>query len=566
MRTLLQTLVDTDEAVLSTITATWGLGERPKGKQAFVEALEALMLNAEKAEQVWDSLPDDQRQALQTLLASGNAQMPMAMYNKLFGEIRKMGRGAVEREQPHKSPMTAAEGLFYKGLIAEGIQMAANGSQKFAYVPDDLQLVLPTHKTGYDGIEAEPDPLTALDNRQLSSTQPADTSIVDDMTALLAFVQLHNPPVEGDSLAEGSLRALLPYLLTHGTARVAFMVTAGVTAGLLAVREGHVTTDRAQARGWLGASRSAQLKALVDAWLASEFYRELYHLSGITVENVTDYDPRIPRRTLLGKMKDTIPGAAWWDSEELVYLVRNSQPGFLRPNGDYASWYLLDAAGEYFKSDEDWELVESEILGYIIRGPMHWLGLLDVSPEAARLTAYGRGVVGMTPFPDPPEEPEPITVGTDGTLTVSRKVSRLDRFQAARFTSWGDAPPLGSEAAFSYKLDRAGVAQADAQGIETTHIRAFLGRMLGDDPLPERIEQVLTHWRGGGDTSTVTLSQVIVMQATSTQVLDDLLDDPEVRRFLGRRLGDRAVVVRDDQWEALSAALAEMGIQVNTVR
>jgi len=347
MRTLLQTLADTEEAVLGTIAATWGLGERPPEKQAFVEALEVLMLDAARAEQVWDRLPDDQRQALQTLLGSGNAQMPMAMYNKLFGEIRKMGRGAAEREQPHQSPATAAEGLFYKGLIGEAIQMGAAGSQRFAYVPEDLRLVLPTHKTSYDDLEATPDPLNALDTRQVGETQPADTSIVDDMTALLAFVQLHNPPVEGDSLAEGSLRALLPYLLTHGTARVAFMVTVGVTAGLLAVHEGRVATDRNNARGWLAASRSDQLKKLVDAWLASELYRELYHLPGLRVERVEDYDPRIPRRTLLDAMKETIPGAEWWDADEFVYLVRNSQPGFLRPNGDYESWYLLDAAGEY---------------------------------------------------------------------------------------------------------------------------------------------------------------------------------------------------------------------------
>lgn len=565
MRTLLPTLADTEDAVLGTIAATWGLGERPPDHQAFVEALEARMLDAEAAERVWDALPDDQRQALQTLLASANAQMPMAMYSKLFGEVRKMGRGAAEREQPHKAPATPAEGLFYKGLIAEGIQMGAAGSQKFAYVPEDLRLVLPAHKTSYDKLEAEPDPLSALDTRQVGETRPADTSIVDDMTALLAFVQLHTPPVEGDSLAEGSLRALLPYLLTHGTARVAFMVTVGVTAGLLAVHEGRVTTDRANARGWLAASRAAQVRALVEAWLATELYRELFHLPVLRVERVEDYDPRLPRRTLLDAMRGNVPDAEWWDTEEFADLVRNSQPGFLRPNGDYASWYVLDAAGEYLKADEDWETVESEILGYIIRGPMHWLGLVDVSPEAARLTAYGRGVVGAAPFPSPPEDPEPITVNADGTLLVSRKASRLDRFQAARFTSWADAPPLGSDAAFTYKLDRAGVAQADAQGIETTHIRAFLGRMLGDTPLPERVEQVLANWRGGGDTSTVTLAQVVVMQTTSTQVLDDLLDDPEVRRYLGRRLGDRAVVVRDNQWEALRDTLAAMGIQVNTM-
>ncbi|MEO0564615.1 MAG: hypothetical protein AAF125_21100, partial [Chloroflexota bacterium] len=162
----------------------------------------------------------------------------------------------------------------------------------------------------------------------------------------------------------------------------------------------------------------------------------------------------------------------------------------------------------------------------------------------------------------PPETAEPAVVREDGTLQLSRKVSRLDRFQVSRFTSWREAPPPTSDAAFEYVIDRPGVAQADAQEIQVDHIRAFLGRVLGDDPIPERIETVLSNYRGDDDTSTVTLTQMVVLQTTSTDVMDEIFETPELRRYLGRRFGDRAVAVRADQWGDLQTALREMGFDV----
>jgi hypothetical protein len=564
MRTLLQMLNETEEPVLDTIATTWGLKERQDDRGALAELLEATMLDAENAEAAWDALPDDQRQALQTVLGSGGKMM-MSMFKHMFGDIRKMGRGAVEREQPHKSPKTAAEALYYKGFIAETIRMSDNGSQAFAYVPEDFVLVLPTHRTGYDtstDVEAEPDLLTALDTRGIDETRTADTSIVDDMTALLAFLQLHGPPVDGDNLAEGSLRALMPYLLTYGTERVAFMVTVGVDAGLIEIREGRAFPNRANTRSWLEKRRSEQLELLIRAWLDSELYRELPHVGGLRVEEIGGYDPRLARRTLQAALKGNAPASEWWDLDEFIYVIKQTLPDFQRPNGDYDSWYITDITGEYVRGFESWDTVEGAQLEFIITGPLHWLGLIDVAPEAARLNAYGRGVVGLSAFPKPADDPEPVVVRDDGTLVLSRKVSRLDRFQVARFTSWTEAPPLGSDAAFEYRLDRAGVAQADSQEITVDHIRSFLGRVLEDRPLPDRIEQVLTNWRGGGDVSSVTLSEIVLLQTTSSQVLDELADTPEIRRYFGRRLGERAITVRRDGVGELQAALEEMGIAV----
>ncbi len=565
MNTLIQMLNHTEEAILTTIAQTWDIiiADHPTNKAALIELIEATMLDADNAERAWDALPDDQRQALQTLLGAGG-EMQMSMFTKMFGDIRKMGRKVIEHEQPHQKPASPAEALYYKGFLSKMLRRAASGPQAVAYVPEDLILVLPTHKTSYDNLDADDptgDTLPAVDPRQLDDTRPADTSVVDDMTALLAFLQLHGPPIDGGNLADGSLRALMPYLLTHGTARIAFMLAVGVDADLITVHEGRAYPDRSGVRDWLAAPRSKQLEQLIRAWLDSENFGELYHISELTVENAPHYDPRIARRVIQKGLKESVPPAEWWGIDEFVYTIKQALPDFQRPNGNYDSWYILDMGGAYLRGFESWDAVEGLQLEGIIRGPLHWLGLVDIAPEAARLTAYGRGVVGMGAFPHPADDPEPITIHPDGRLQVSRKVARKDRFQLARFTTWEQAPPLGSEAAFTYKLDRAGVAQADAQDITAEHIRSFLKRMLGDAPIPEPIDRMLANWRSG-DTSIVTLAHMVVLQTTSAQVLDELAEMPEVRRYLGRRLGDLAIAVRAEQWEALQQTLAEMGFDV----
>lgn len=562
MRTLYQTLQDADEATLTAAAMAWGVQPVPTHPPDIIKALGEVMLNAENAERIWQMLQEDQRQALQTVLGAGGT-MPTAMFKRLFGDIRRMGRGAAERDQPHKNPTSPAEALFYRGLVAEAIQMGAVGSQGVIYVPEDLALLLPTHQTAYDGIEKdEPDALAAVDVTQLTEPRRADTSIVDDMTTLLAFLQLHAPPVAGDSLARESLQALAPYLLTPIEARVAFLMTVGVSAELIDVQDGRAYPRRADARGWLGASRSEQIEGLVRAWLGSTLYRELWHVPGLTVERAEGYDPTLARRLLQAALKNGVPPTDWWDVDEFIYAIKQSNPDFQRPNGDYDAWYITDMGEEYVRGFESWDTVEGALIEYLITGPMHWLGLLDVAPEAARLTAYGRGVVGLGAFPKVTDETEPVTVQADGTLLVSRKVPRIDRFQVARFTSWGQAPAPGTGDPFTYTLDAAGVRQADAQGINAGHITTFLKRMLDDAPIPDAIERVLrTHQMGESGNASIT--QMIVLRTTSEQVMDDIVNTPELRRYLGARLGAMACAVRDDQWEALRDALAGMGIGVD---
>jgi hypothetical protein len=58
---------------------------------------------------------------------------------------------------------------------------------------------------------------------------------------------------------------------------------------------------------------------------------------------------------------------------------------------------------------------------------------------------------------------------------------------------------------------------------------------------------------------------MVVLRTTSEQVMDDIVNTPELRRFLGARLGAMACAVRQNQDQALYAALIEFGIHVDGV-
>jgi hypothetical protein len=55
---------------------------------------------------------------------------------------------------------------------------------------------------------------------------------------------------------------------------------------------------------------------------------------------------------------------------------------------------------------------------------------------------------------------------------------------------------------------------------------------------------------------------LIVLRTTAPETLEFILETPNLRRYLGARLGPMAAIVRADQWEALRDALGSQGIQV----
>ncbi|HEX2621201.1 MAG TPA: hypothetical protein VHL11_13665, partial [Phototrophicaceae bacterium] len=510
MRNLNTMLHEADAALLPILAKRWGVIAQGTTPEELIQALIGAMLEPGRAEKIYDALDDKQRGALLALNGFKDRAMPALMFEKMFGEIRLMGAGKIEREKPHERPASIGEALYYRGLIGKGNDKVGAGIGPVIYIPDDLAKVLPTHKTGYSAgalgeYQAEDEPadqassgeVHVLPIEEVENVRQADTSLVDDMTTLLAFLQLQSPSIDTEYHLEDELRTTVSHhLLVHDEARIAFMIGIGITAELVEVQSGKVYPRRAEVRRWLSEKRSAQLKLLVDAWVKSLEYRELWHTPGLLPEAGWTYDPAVARQAVLTLFGQVAPKNDWWALDDFIDAVKVKNPNFQRPGGDFESWYIRNEEGDYLKGLDSWDAVEGAVLSFYFFAPMHWLGLADLAEDAVRLTAYGRALIDNQTWPQPPETEDKITVQPDGTLIASRKVPRLDRFQMARFTTWIHPATLKGDP-YTYRLDAPGIQRASDQAITTEHIGAFIKRVLDGGAVPPPMAKLLETWRSG---------------------------------------------------------------------
>jgi hypothetical protein len=342
------------------------------------------------------------------------------------------------------------------------------------------------------------------------------------------------------------------------------MLGIGVSAELVEVQSGKAYPRRAEVRRWLADKRSAQLKWLAEAWVKSADYPEVWYTPGLYPETGWSYDPAEARQAVIALMKQYLPRQEWWGLDDFIDVVKAKNPNFQRPGGDYESWYIRNEDGDYLHGLTSWDAVEGAVLSFYFVGPMHWLGLIDLADDAARLTVYGRAIVDSSvSFPTPNEAEDKIVIQPDGTMIASRKVPRVDRFQLARFTTWTKTASLTGDP-YVYRLDVQGIQRADAQGVNTGHIATFINRVMEGTPVPTSITKLLENWRTG-PAAQVTLEQLLVLRTTAPETLDFIFNEPALRRYLGARLGPMAVIVRADQWETLRDTLGERGIDVDVI-
>jgi hypothetical protein len=180
-----------------------------------------------------------------------------------------------------------------------------------------------------------------------------------------------------------------------------------------------------------------------------------------------------------------------------VAAVKAADPDFQRPDGDYDSWYIRDAAGDaYLSGFESWDRVEGALVTDLLAGPLRWLGVVewverDESP-VCRLTAAGARWLGLTADEVQAPQPAPITVGSDFVVGLPAPVSLYVRFQVERFADLEQAEPC------RYRLTARGLSRALARGVRVEQVLAFLKR-ASQRPVPAGVVGQLQQWakRGG---------------------------------------------------------------------
>jgi len=546
-RTLAQCLTDVDAVRLEVIARRWGLEYLPDRRIEAVAAMEAQMGDPQRVEEIWASLSPQERAALEFLHAVGGA-VAWPTFVRRWGMVRDMGPGRLRQERPWESPASVAESLWYRGLVYRTVVEGPTGLYEVALIPDSLRALLPLSSILLFRLTPSPPP---------TSPVPPTDALLDDLCTVLAYFQVHPVRAAAGGKWPSSAEAdLARYLCDPDPERWAFLRHLIQCLGWLRVdRAGHLRPSPEPVTDWLQAPPARQRLTLARAWRKDPTWDDLRRVPTLRPEETGSWrnDPLLAREAVLRHLAACSPGE-WYRLADFVAAVKEADPDFQRPDGNYDTWYIRDAvSGEYLRGFENWDRVEGALIRYIITGPLAWLGMVAVTDgedACFSLTPTGAAFLGRA---DPPEEPPPppMSIRPDFVLEVPAG-QRYERFQVSRVAEWlhiGD-PSL-------YRLTPASLERARQQRIPPQRVVAFLEEATGE-PVPPVLRRALERWAQRGPEAR--LESAILLRVQDEALLRELAAAPATRRYIREIVAPTVALVSPEDAPKLAQALVERGI------
>jgi hypothetical protein len=531
-----ESLQGRDLGHLRIIAEQWGLELTEQNPREAIIHLSSMVLRSSRIERLINSLAPLEKEALFDLLRH-SGRLPWPQFTREYGELREMGVARRDREQPHRQPVSAVESLWYLGLVAKAFFDAPSGPEEYAYIPDDLRVKI-SH------VEDTAPPLMG---RQAATAEYAQVILVNEhildhactlLAALRLGISLSNPFLmrSGEELAPEILKSLL------------------VISGIID-QSGQSLPELV--RKFLEASPAEAMHKLVQSWMESARFNELRLLPELSMEGNWENDPLRARRAVLGFLAG-VPAEKWWSLGSLVAAIKQNYPDYQRPAGDYDSWFIRNShTGEYLRGFEHWDNVDGRLIRFILAGPLHWLGILDLGctetsgeVTAFRLSRWSRALLNGELPADIRMEDEPLLVRSDGRVSARRLVPRRVRYQLARFCEWGKETPDE----YQYQISSASLTNARKQGLTVNQLLQLLNRNA--KAVPPNLVKALERWDKIG--CEARLEKLVILRVSSAEVLDSLRKS-RVNRFLGEPISPTTVVIKARAAQKVLGALAELG-------
>ena len=460
-------------------------------REQMVELLAAQLTDPTSVQMAYQDVVDYAPQAEEAinLLLREHGELAEAQFSREYGAIRQMGPAKLERESPWVYPESIAELLYYNGIIGRGFKGAGQNAHAIVYLPSDVAPWLPHPQNELAG-ELPVKPVAPPPaSRMLSDPD----SFLLDAGTLLGFVYsdrlrltANGPhPDDVDRLIK---RLLLPFGRNEPDleARLALLLHLANRLGWLR-RDGEaVQLTQNAVTAFLDKTRAEQRRALFDAWRASPEWNDLCRTPELACVEAGSWhnDPLQTREAVLRLFGHLQPGA-WYSQADMLRAIREIEPDFQRPTGDYDTWYIRNhTTQEFLKGFERWDDVEGALLRFLVRGPFSWLAVLDMAEPSAgsdMLISLGRwgGHWLGSDIPQPEEHPaSTITLTEDFLVTLEPGVSLADRFRVERFAQWQRSYP-----AFVYQITQRSLKRAAERGVSGARIASFLRqRVRGSAP------------------------------------------------------------------------------------
>lgn len=526
---------------LQIVGEKWGIHLlAPDARQGLVKLVDYLLTPGTLLNGI-ESLSETETKALFRLESQGGKE-PWDHFSRKFGEIREIGAGKLDRERLDLEPISVTESLWYRGLVARGFFETETGPQEFAYIPDDLkQIFIPLIDSGTLPSDQEDFVCRKAAVREKKHTELASGVCLDHLCTILAGIRMSlDPGIHLPDLSSGQLDFY--HELLHSLKLVS--------------EDGMPAPERI--RNYFDLSRNEALVFLWKTWRDSEDHHDLGMTPGIQIEGILNLQAKKARLKILGLIKH-LDGGTWWSLESFLAQVKEFLPDFQRSGGDYDSWFIKKKGTEDFlRGFIHWDDVEGALLRYLITGPLHWLGLLDLGfpdedafPTAFRISSLGRDLIAEKEVDLPARRSELVQIRAKGEIRMTENVPHKTRYQYARFCDWH---AIKAES-YYYSISPASLKRAEVQGLRVAHFLALIES--NTESIPPNILSALERWEKTG--AQASISKKTILRLGSPAILKSLKKS-KANRFILDQLGPTAVIIKEGSEAKISEALVELGI------
>ncbi len=516
------------------VAELWGVDLSASDTRSALPKISRALLDSVLVSEIVESLPPDAREALDALIRH-EGWMAWPRFTLKYGKLREVGPGARDREKPYLDPISATEVLWYRGLIGQDFLMREGELQECAYIPDDLlELMPPPLPAG-----REP-PGRAASLGEKANVWLANDRVLDHTCTLLAALRMEDPR---RSPAVDKWQP--PFEIVYALLSAMKLITSS---------EQPIPED---ARPFLEMPRCEALTWLVRGWRESDLFNELKLVPGLICEGAWHNNPKATRDFLLDALGE-IPEGKWWNLTSFVNAIYERKPDFQRPAGDFDTWLIRDAeTGDSLVGFKHWMDVDGVLIRYMITGPMHWLGLMDLassnaegSAQAFRFSEWASDLLFGKPISNISEEDQLLKVFSDGTITASFLSPRIVRYQISRFCLWVSE----RQGNFTYKLTPKSLQGGAEQGLKPVHLETLLKKF--GEAAPPSLITALHQWDKKG--SQVKIHPAVILQVETPKILS-ALRETSAGRFISNPLGPTAAIIEPGAAEKVASALMRLG-------
>jgi len=505
-----------DLGYLKIVADLWGVELNAEDIRIGIKRLIVLLVDSELAAEVVASLDGGARSALNDLMRD-EGRLPWAMFIRRYGDIEEMGSAKRDREQPHMNPeITPSEVLWYRALVGRTFFDTPQGPIEYAYIPDEFQAFLPEPKQpklpfGRQATVSE-----------ISNIIYSNDLMLDDICTVLSGLRVGISEEHIKKMFVGLVEGVRPYSVK--------ILIDFLDAAKMLDEDGLPETN--ETRILLESDRKKSMALITRNWRTSERFNELRHLPRLVVEGEWMNNPRLAREAVIGFIlglpwpewetkKERKPGKPrrpkyFWNLASFIESIKTRYPDYLRPSGDYDSWYVKDErSGEYLRGFTHWDDVEGAFLHYMITGQLFWLGLVDLaspiepatgeprSITAFRLSRRGAEIYKQIPPVEKVIVDEKITVRADGRIRAPFRSSRAARYQISRFCDWQGV----KDGFFRYMLTPGSLSRAQGQGLNISQLLVLLNRFAV--AIPPNLIIALERWAEHGSQVVIAPLQVL---------------------------------------------------------